>query len=589
MRPELCYNKAMFSGFLRPLLVLVIFFAGSSAWAQKPNVNERTLNLFLPVTHLSLPCFVSIEVKAAYNSYSGARSIFGRKWTFNHNIYITEDILHITVHEGDGFENKYRREKNLKAATEAVAQKIVLEIKKEDAKNKNLREESEYAKIEKKLIGDKSFRDQQEKKYIKSARPLGPGEYFSLKRGQTSLIKKADGTYERRFPNGSKEFFNKQGRIAKSQDRNGNELKFTYQGDQLIRINDICGRSVEFDYYTTPALAGLVRSIKDSLGRELQFTFDSNKRLIGHTTIEGHTITYRYSDLSYITEISNSSDKSKTIRFGYNKKLEVIEQTGPGNSRVTYNRTYVAEDPNHSITELKTYEGGSLQSREVYEEKVGQFRVVTKFNSKGTQQSKKTTQFSEVSGFPKSIVDDKGRGELFEYDQESGKILSKEAIGSKRKLVFSHHSRCDQIEKITITQPNTPTTEMSYAFDQKCNPIEAKEVSAQKPTGHITVKYDKIGRTTFMFDEIGKRQIAFTHWPYGRPESITLRDVGTLLIKYRPTGVIEKVDTFPHGEGKKKFAGLEPQVYQQTILKDVRGALDQMIRLLKPAGLSIGI
>lgn len=572
------------------LSFFLLLFLALPALAQQPNVNERTLNLFLPFTHLKMPCLVSIEIQSNYNSYSGKSSIFGRKWSFNHNIFIEKDVTHFTLHEGDGFENRYTREENLEAANKALAQRIVIEMKKEDSKNQTLKEAKEYDRIEKRLAEDESFREEQAKRFVKVARPLMPGEYHSLSRGKSRLIFKKDGSFERQFQNGSKELFNKEGQIIKSMDRNGNSLDYVYNNDQLTRITDACGRSVNLDYYATASLKGLVRTISDGLGNNLTFTYDENRRLVAHTNANGSTTTYRYAELPYITRIENSADKSKTLNFRYNDKLELVEQIGPGDSRVTYERSFVAENPNHSITEIKFFKGNALQSRETHEFHLGKHEIVTQFDSQGKQTSKKTTQLSSISGFPESITDELGRGDLFEYDSATGNITSREDIVTKRKMEFTHHPRCEQITKVQVTQPGSLSIEIDYEFDKNCNVVKALEKTGEKLTGHIEVKHDERGRASFVLDRVSNRQIAFTHWDYGKPDSITLRDVGTLRVTYKNTGEIEKVDTFPHGEkGKARFKDDPPQKFQQVILAEVRAALDQMQRLLKPAGLTIGL
>src|SRR5436305_803906 len=112
------FHRFVMSQFVRTLTGLgllfgMVFGISESASAAGPDfgqINKRTLNFFLPVNHLTLPCFMPIEIKAAYNSYANDASIFGDKWTFNHNIRVRSARNKFQITEGDGFVNSYTRE-----------------------------------------------------------------------------------------------------------------------------------------------------------------------------------------------------------------------------------------------------------------------------------------------------------------------------------------------------------------------------------------------------------------------------------------------------------------------------------------------
>lgn len=552
-------------------------------------VNVRTLNFFLPVDHVSLPCYLSIEIKAAYNSYSGDESIFGKKWTFNHNIRIKDATTHYEISEGDGFINRYTRERNLEEATETLVQQILIAQKKEDAQKSQLKDGTVYKELEKRLKEDKAYREEMAEKLIKVARPLGPGKYYSLARGQSVLEKKPDGSYERSFQNGSKEFFNRNGRLIRSQDRNGNYLTYVYQEEDLIRINDMCGRNVSFVYHKTGSIKGLVKSIQDSLGRVWNYSFDNARNLVSFVAPGAKKTEYRYDKYGNIIEVKNTADADQNIRLTYNEKLEVQTQIGPGNNKTEYKRSFVANNPNHSITEITKFNGTQFAGREIHEFKVGEYELVTKFDASGKEVSKKTKKLSSETGYPVSILDEKGFGDLFRYDAETGNLLHRESVPSGESIDFTYNTRCNQVSTVTIKKPNKAPLVTTYKFDPHCNVIEAIETQNQKRTGWVTVEYTGQGKTKFLRDRKNKKEIAFTYWQYGKPESITLRDIGTLLVKYEPNGEIQSVETFPHGKGKERFKNQEKAQYQSIILQEVRTALDSILSYLRPAGLNIGI
>lgn len=557
-------------------------------WPPDP-VNVRTLNFYFPSTHMVLPCFFQIEIRAAYNSYSGDESVFGRKWTFNHNITVREAVTQIEVVEGDGYVNAYTRERNLEESTKSLISNIMVNLRKEDALNKRPKSSEEYKEIEKRLEEDKIYRQQMAKNVVKSARPLGPGEYFSLARGQSTLIKNSDGSYERRFQNGSKEFFNKAGRLTRSQDRNANFLTFIYTDNNLSKISDMCGRSVDFTYFSTPAARGLVRSITDSIGRSVTYNYDGNRQLVSYIDANKATHEFRYDSRGNMIEYKNSADASSNFSLTYNEASEVKSQLGPENNRTEHKRTFVANDRNNSITELQKFIGSESAGRELHEFKLGEYEIVTKFDKSGKETSKVTKRFSKQTGYPISILNSKGEGDIFEYDAASGNLISRENIISKEKFIYSYEPRCNQVSGLKITRPGGSERNTQYRFDDKCNVVEAVQTEGTNRIGWIEVKHNAQGRAAFLIDKQNNQQIAFTFWQFGKPESITLRDVGTLLVKYKVDGEMEEVKTRPHGKSEARFKGQDPAAYQPVILREVRTALDIMLGLLRPAGLTIGL
>ncbi|PIR23289.1 MAG: hypothetical protein COV44_03670 [Deltaproteobacteria bacterium CG11_big_fil_rev_8_21_14_0_20_45_16] len=553
-------------------------------------VNVRTLNFFLPVVHFTLPCFFPIEIKAAYNSYSGDSSLFGYKWTFNHNIQVRPAVTHFEVVEGDGFVNKYTRERNLEDSTKALVSGIIIEIKKSDILEKKQKDEKEYKALEKRLLEDKIYREQTAKKLIKVARPLGVGTYYSLARGQSQLEKKTDGSFVRTYQNGSKEYFNADGNLTRSEDRNSNYLNYVYQSGNLIRITDMCKRRVEFAYQSDPALKGLVRNIQDGLGRNFEYVFDKQRRLLSYEEKTSKRKTaYRYDKNGNIVEIKDSGDPRNNISLTFNDKFEVSSQTGPGDDRTVFKRSFVGNNPNHSITEITKFKSKLPNGREVQEFKLGDFEVTTVSDKSGKEVSRKTKKFSTETGYPSSILDGAGRGDLFKYDRITGNLLERESVPAGEKVKFSYEEKCNQVKYVEVQQAQQPTKKTNYKFDAKCNVIEAKEMVGEKLTGHITVEYTDQGKTKFMRDLIGKQDLALTYWQYGKPESITLKDSGTLLVSYRPTGEIDGVKTFPNGKGKERLKEYDDSTMQRAILKEVRSALDQVLSYLRPAGLNIGL
>ncbi|MGA0164601.1 MAG: hypothetical protein ACO3LE_10230, partial [Bdellovibrionota bacterium] len=155
-------------------------------------------------------------------------------------------------------------------------------------------------------------------------------------------------------------------------------------------------------------------------------------------------------------------------------------------------------------------------------------------------------------------------------------------------IEFKYNPKCNLIQNINRKLPDESQTQLNFTFDSRCNVIEAIENSGKTKTAHVSAEYTPQGKTKFLRDLKNNLEIALTYWEFGKPESITLRNVGTLLVKYQKNGEIEGVDTFPHGAGKERFKDQDPTKYQAVILREVRSALDNILQYLRPAGLSMG-
>lgn len=554
-------------------------------------VNVRTLNFFLPIEdHFALPCYAPIELKMAYNSYSGNSSIFGDKWTFNHNIRVKRAPARIEVLEGDGFTNVYTKERNLEEAKTAQIEKILVAQKKVDVQAGGIKSPTAYEELRRKLINEERFREQLASKLLATQPMAGPGTYYSFARGPSTIELRPDGTFVRRFQNSSQEFFNSSGRLIRSEDRNGNAIDYAYADENLIRINDMCGRSVNLAYQADSALKGLVREITDSLGRKATYEMLPSRRLKSFTDVSGKKMEFEYDKVGNMTKMITSApgkDKEE-IRFEYNAKYEVAKQSGPGTKVSKYSRSFPGNNSSHSITEISKYEGDRYVGKEIHEFKLKEFERVSKHDSSDKETSRETKTFSKETGYPASVLDARGQGDKYVYDPNTGNMISRQSVPSGDLMTFDYEARCSQVKMIALRTAQGKESSLNFTFDPRCNLVEAKELAASKPTMHLKLQYNKNGKLLFLRDQLKGDEIAFTYWEYGKPQSITLKDEGTIVVKYSPTGEMLKVETFPHGKGQKKYEGRPKSEMQAQVLTRVRESLDRMLSYLRPAGLNIG-
>lgn len=559
-------------------------------WPPDP-VNIRTLNFFFPIEdHYSLPCFAPIEIKMAYNSYSGGSSIFGDKWTFNHNIRVNRAPGKLEIVEGDGFTNVYTKERNLEEAKSKQIEMLIVAQKKIDVQSGGIKAPTIYEELKRRLNSEERFREQLAAKLLATQPLAGPGTYYSFARGPSTVEMKPDGTFIRRFQNSSQEFFNSDGRLIRSEDRNGNSLQYAYSDGNLIRINDMCGRSVTLAYQADPTLKGLIRELTDSLNRKATYTMFPNRRLKSFTDVAGKKMEFEYDKVGNMTKMTTSipGKAAEIITFEYNDKYEVAKQSGPGSKVSKYSRTFPGNNTSHSITEILKYEADRYTGKETHEFKLKEYERIAKYDAAGKELSRETKTFSKETGYPASILDAQGRGDKYVYDPNTGNMLKRESIPSRDVMTFDYEPRCSQVKMMALKTVAGRESSLNFVFDPRCNLIDAKEMAEGKSKMHLKLEYNKNGKLLFLRDQIKGDEIAFTYWEYGKPQSITLKDEGTIMVKYSPSGEMLKVETFAHGKAQKKYEGRPKAEMQAEVLTRVRESLDRMLSYLRPAGINIG-
>ncbi|MEZ5328262.1 MAG: RHS repeat-associated core domain-containing protein [Verrucomicrobiales bacterium] len=113
---------------------------------------------------------------------------------------------------------------------------------------------------------------------------VGPAGDFS----RLSLL--ADGTFERRMPDGARYEFNASGRLIRAIERDGEATVLSYDGTgNLTRIADPFGRQTNLSY-----TGGQLSEAIDPAGRKTSFQHDADGNLVQVTLPDSATVRYEY-------------------------------------------------------------------------------------------------------------------------------------------------------------------------------------------------------------------------------------------------------------------------------------------------------
>ncbi len=131
----------------------------------------------------------------------------------------------------------------------------------------------------------------------------GDGTYTSPRWVYDVLIKNGDGTFSLKMK-GSKliKHFNAQGQLTSIADRNGHSITFQYDAGRLQSVTDAVGRVTLFTYWPN----GKVWYITDPGGKVAYYYYDTSNNLERTVDAAGNEVSYAYNTLSYMTSLTTS-------------------------------------------------------------------------------------------------------------------------------------------------------------------------------------------------------------------------------------------------------------------------------------------
>ncbi len=580
-------NTGLLQELLNTARLIVPLIVASVATAQAPKVNERTLNCFLRIDLIELPCFVGIEFELAYNSYAGDSADLGRKWQHSHAVSITEEFGGLVLMESDGFSNRHSLEASLNERKAQDVETVLSGLREADRLSGGLRSEATYRELRQQLSNDSDRRESTLRMMLEDV-PAPGGVYRSNARGASIVIKNADGTYTRRLADGVVESFCSDGRMSSSVDLNGNRIRYEWNGGLLRRIEDACGRFLVFSHNEH----GHIDSIVDSFGRKWDFSYQEDL-LAGIESSNARSYVFEYQRPGYLTRllVLHSPDGAQGGRvteyvMSYNKRLE-IETFATEGTVAEYRRTHFDRSGNeasdvtdHSLTVVSFFnDQGELAGSEHHEQVLGVFSRHTTFGADGTTVRSQTTHFDPASGLPTSVRHD-GAETRYEYESSTGRVMQKSELPGNRVTSYDYDGRTSRITRVRESSPDGQIETYEYSYNHLGNLTHVRHRSGSGPERSLVFSHDERGRTVLIEDSAADgRTIRFSHSDVGRPDLIELKDVGAVHIEYSRFGELQSVDTVPAAAG----------ISESEALAEIRRATKSIVELCAPGGVSLGI
>ena len=521
-------------------LSLLIFFSISTSHALVDMNSASYSNVWTDIQVVG-PGY-DLKVVRAYRSRTLYNGMFGFGWcsTFETKLETTSEG-NIKISEcGDGQETLFSPHEIQKKDIENTVAQIIAKMKA-DPKLKSYSADY-YKKLQNDLFEDDTRRSNLARDY-KVAIPIKEGSKFFANGQEAENVVFSKGAYIRTMADGTNQRFDLQGRLTHSYDKNSNFLKFEYDKDMLVTVEDNSSRKLFFKYYPNKK----VKQISGPNGMTSEYKYNSQEDLIWNKNAwaqkDSDVYTYEYNEFHNLTKAVWPNKKFVTIKYD-NIKDWVVSFTDRDQCVENYKYEFSESDPrfHYWSTITKTCEKKVvLKNRYEFWHKMmpngepALTRVLTNMNGS-------TTDISYHPVFGKALSIKKNNTVVnFEYYPD-GLVKTREGANSKYEYTHDPVTRKLASVKNTVTDDKGKVISVvtnSFKYDSKGNLIYAENSDGQK----ITMTYDIKGRIATITDQAKKVVKIEYEERHGKPSIVSRPGVGVLKITYKANGEIAKVDS----------------------------------------------
>lgn len=483
-----------------------------------------------------------MRVVRAYKSRTLFNGMFGFGWcsTFETKLETTSEG-NIKISEcGDGQEVVFSPREITRKDIDSTISQIISKMKT-DPKIKVVSADY-YKKLSDALIEDDAQRSDLAAQY-KISVPIKDGTKFMANGKEVENVVANKAYYTRNLPDGSYQRFDLAGRLTHNYDKNGNFLKFEYDKDLLIQIEDNNSRKLVLRYYPNKK----VRQITGPNSIVSEYKYNSQDDLIWNKNAWAKTdkdvYLYEYNEFHNLTKATWPDGAFISIRYD-NIKDWVLGFTDRDKCVENYKYEFSPTDPKFhywsSVVKTCGKEVVASNRYEFWHKQLPSGQVVLSRVLTNNNGSTQDITYHDSLGKAVSIKKNNDRV-TFEYYPD-GLIKTRESVNSK--IEFTHDSVTKKVASVKnsfFNEKGKPVSVLltSFKYDAKGNLTYAENSDGQK----INMTYDLKGRIASITDQAKKVVKIDYEERFGKPFIVSRPGLGTIKVTYKPNGEIAKVDS----------------------------------------------
>ena len=521
------------------------------------SVDMRLANYFDSWTDLEIPgTGYNLRVTRTYNSRSLFNGMFGFGWcsAFETKFEIQADGSIKLKECGDGRTTLYILRNFSGQNTNKAVDQIINRIRK----SKRSLSKSRIRRLRAELMSNPQARERYARQYKVSSRIMPGKTYYALGNSIETLVQRGN-YYERALPDGTKQRFDRQGRLAYLYDANGNYVQLLYQRSLITVIKDNTNRQLVLTYGSN----GKVRLIRGPGRVQVSYKYTNND-LVAVSSAWGNYYTYQYDKLHNLVRTTYPDKTFKKITYNTNKDW-VTSFRGRTGCLETYKYSFSPKNPKgHYWADVVKRCQKKVVTKARFEYwyqprklTAGNFLARTRFK---INQDTNEIFYSEKFARPiKNIFN--GQTTVFSYYPNG--LLKTRKFGDQL-VSFKYNPKFSKPSEVKVGKERTV-----FSYDQKGNMVVAKSTSGQR----VSLVYDRKGRILSLSDQ-AKRQVKIRYDDrFGKPKRIERPGVGILHIAYRPNGEIKAV---------RNTGG-------PVVARQIASTFNNLLDVVSPAGIELNL
>lgn len=548
--------KQIFFLFLN-LILAIPTFAGTIN-LQNGNYTITFSDMIFPYKNGEL------ELSRIYNSGSSHKGFFGYGFgsRFEHKIVQNPDGSIILENYGSGATQVFTNDNYQQSQISSVVDQIIQKLPGTERGEKTKEE----------LISNYHHRQRLATKF-KIPIPEVPIEtkFSSFDIGQEWLKKTKDG-WEIDRHDGSKLFFDKDGKIVKEFIKGKYQIVYNYnEKKRLDNIVDESGKALITFTYNTDGLVTQVRYLEKAWVSQYKYKF----HLLTETTdAANNTYQYSYDKRDNLSKILTKDGSTEEIEYDARFRDRAAKYKSIDDVLTTYNFTSLNQenpDQHFTLDISKKFVGARAPSSDnsapFHTSKYTFFfkiypdgRKYLNWHEISEYGETTKTEYGDPFGLPVAITKNDKKTQ-FEYYQNG--LLKKKTMPNGESIELSYNDKFKKVSKV-IKGPQT----LQYEYDDLGNLKKATDITSKE---NIQLEYDSKQRITKMSSST-KSTLTFEYQEGGKPTKIIVVGKGSLSPVYDNQGNIIDMKS---SNGRK-------------LTIEAQETFNTLLQMIKPAGVTFG-